>query len=75
MYSTLFLCVKEKNKQMFSCKEFQSFVEAEKYFENNYENKNNQSAIIPVCKYIPNVLKRHVIQSKISSILNRVSIV
>jgi hypothetical protein len=36
MFSTVFLCVKEKNKYVFTCKEFQSFLEADHYFKNKY---------------------------------------
>lgn len=41
MFSTVFLCVKEKNKYVFTCKEFQSFIEADHYFKNKYTVINN----------------------------------
>ena len=41
MFSTVFLCVKEKNKYVFTCKEFKSFIEADHYFKNKYTVINN----------------------------------
>jgi hypothetical protein len=93
MFSTVFLCVKEKNKYVFTCKEFQSFLEADHYFKNKYTVVNNNltavgyyptanptivsynPAVIPVCKFMPQIIRRQVLQFKLASIFNRVSII
>lgn len=93
MFSTVFLCVKEKNKYVFTCREFQSFIEADHYFKNRYMViDNNLTAVgyypdpnpkivsynpvlIPICKFMPQIIKRQVLQFKISNIFNRISII
>jgi hypothetical protein len=76
MFSTVFLCVKEKNKYVFTCKEFKSFIEADHYFKNKYTVVNNNlTAVIPICKFMPQIIKRQVLQFKLSNIFNRVSII
>jgi hypothetical protein len=92
MFSTVFLCVKEKNKYVFTCKEFQSFLEADHYFKNKYtvvNNNliavgynptanptvvNNNPAVIPICKFMPQIIRRQILQFKLASIYNRISI-
>ena len=99
MFSTVFLCVKEKNKYVFTCKEFQSFLEADHYFKNKYTVVNNNliavgynpkanptvvnnnptvvsynPAVIPICKFMPQIIRRQVLQFKLASIYNRISI-
>jgi hypothetical protein len=75
MFSTVFLCVKDARHSKFSCKQFESFLEADQYFNNTYNDKNVESTIVPVCKFIPAIAKRHFLQYKISNHVNRVSIV
>jgi hypothetical protein len=48
MFSTVFLCVKEKNKYKFTCKEFADFLEADKYFTDNYKDINCISTMTPL---------------------------
>jgi hypothetical protein len=90
MFSTVFLCVKEKNKYVFTCKEFQSFLEADHYFKNKYTVVNNNliavgynhnptivsynPAVIPICKFMPQIIRRQILQFKLASIYNRISI-
>ena len=95
MFSTVFLCVKEKNKYVFTCKEFQSFIEADHYFKNNYTVIDNNltatgynpvavnnnpvavsynPAVIPICKFMPQIIRRQILQFKLASIYNRISI-
>ena len=74
MFSTVFLCVKEKNKHNFKCKEFESFLEADKYFNDTYKDTSCQSTMTPVCKFMPAIAKRHVLQYKLANIFSRVSI-
>jgi hypothetical protein len=77
MFSTVFLCVKEKNKNNFTCKEFVDYPEADKYFNDTYFNTGIgcQSTMLPVCKFMPEIVRRHVLQYKLANIFNRVSIV
>jgi hypothetical protein len=51
MFSTVFLCVKENNKDNFKCKEFKDFLKADKHFNDNYNAINYQSTMTPVCKF------------------------
>ena len=56
MFSTVFLCVKEKNKYVFTCKEFQSFLEADHYFKNKYTVVNNNLIAV---SYNPTVVNNN----------------
>jgi hypothetical protein len=47
MFSTVFLCVKEPKHNKFTCKEFKSFLEADKYFKDNHKDKMLVSTMIP----------------------------
>ena len=75
MFSTVFLCVKDAKHSKFTCKQFESFVEADQYFNNTYKDKDVVSTMTPVCKFIPTIAKRHVLQYKLANLFNRVSIV
>ena len=75
MFSTVFLCVKDVKRNKFTCKEFESFLEADKYFKDNHKNTDCHSTMIPVCKFMPIIAKRQVLQYKLANIFNRVSIV
>lgn len=75
MFSTVFLCVKENNKHNMTCKEFNDFIKADKYFKDNHKNTGCHSTMIPVCKFMPVIAKRQVLQYKLANIFNRVSIV
>ena len=74
MFSTVFLCVKEKNKHTFTCKEFTDYLEADKYFNDTYKGTSCQSTMTPVCKIMPTIVKRHVLQYKLANLFSRVSI-
>ena len=75
MFSTVFLCVKDVKRNKFTCKEFESFLEADKYFNDTYKDTSCQSTMTPVCKFMPTIVKRHVLQYKLSNHFSRVSIV
>jgi Ethanolamine utilization protein EutJ (predicted chaperonin) len=75
MFSTVFLCVKDIKRNKFTCKEFESFLKADKYFNDTYKDTSCQSTMTPVCKFMPAIAKRHVLQYKLANIFNRVSIV
>ena len=82
MFSTVFLCVKEKNKYVFTCKEFKTFLEADHYFKNKYTVVNNNPVavsynpvVIPICKFMPQIIRHQVLQFKLSNIFNRISII
>jgi hypothetical protein len=86
MYSTFFLCV--KGKKSITCREFQSFLEADEMINNTMVNNtmvNNtvvniydtiaNPIIVPICKFMPQIIRRQILQFKLASIYNRVSII
>ena len=75
MFSKVYLCVKNNTHNKFTCKEFNDFLEADKYFDDNYKNKVVSSTMIPVCRFIPTIIKRPVLQYKLSNLYTRVSII
>jgi hypothetical protein len=75
MFSTVFLCVKDTKHNKFTCKEFEGFLEADKFFKDNHKGKVFVSTILPVCKFMPKIVRRHVLQYKLANLFNRVSII
>jgi len=75
-FSNVVLCVKKKDSiDTFVCHKFNTFIEADKYFNNNYVNEDViNSTMIPICKFMPNFLEKKVIQYKVSNIFNKIKL-
>jgi hypothetical protein len=68
MYSDIYLCYKT-NIFKYECKKFNNYEEADKYFNETYRhnsNKNIESTMFPVCKFMPKFMKNIVIHNKLS---------
>lgn len=104
MFSDVVLCVKKENDiSCFECHKFNTYLEADKYFKENYisiYNKINQptyqvktnqlaeqpinqpinqqpiifSTMFPVCKFIPDFIKKRKIQYKTAQIFNNIKL-
>ena len=77
MKSNVFLCV-SKEKNNFECKMFQSFLEADKYLDDNYvlSETNYKTSLIPVCAYMPEFLTKYVLERKINNTFrNKITII
>ena len=70
---SVYLCIKEKNNNNFKCKSFENFLEANKYFRENYKLSDvNESTLIPICNFNP--FKKYFLQYRLSKIFNKVYI-
>jgi len=74
-FSNVFLCSSD-DKKNFKCKEFKSFqeaLEANKYYERNfnapfYKHTNHKSTVVLMCKFIPTKLQEYFINKKLEKI-------
>ena len=61
MTNSVYLCVKNNiNYNNFNCYKFNNFIEADKYFIENFNN-NSLSTMIPVYKYLPLFIQKIII--------------
>jgi hypothetical protein len=71
MSNLVYLCVKQNNSyNNFNCYRFNNFIEADKYFIENFNN-NSLSTMIPIYKYLPLfiqhfILKKLFVKTKIN---------
>jgi hypothetical protein len=75
-FSNVVLCVKKNDSiDTFVCHKFNTFIEADKYFNSNYSNKDViNSTMIPICKFMPIFLEKKIIQYKLSTIFNKIEL-
>ena len=70
----VYLCICNKNHVNISCnyKQFNSFLEANKYYTNKYNNVDNKhiSTMIST-KYIPQIFKKYYLNYKLTKLLLR----
>jgi hypothetical protein len=68
----VYLCICNKNNVNISCnyKEFKSFLEADKYYQEKYNDIDNKhiSTMIST-KYIPQIFKKYYLNYKLSKLL------
>ena len=74
----VYLCICDKNNINITCncKSFNSFIEADNYYNNNFNNNNNNfnnnnkhiSTIIST-EYIPHLFKKYYLNNKLSDLL------
>jgi hypothetical protein len=70
MNNKIFLCV-SKEENNFECKEFKNFIEADKYFNNNYPiSLNIKSTMVSSCSYIPEFLTKISLGRKLEKTFN-----
>ena len=62
-YDRVYLCI-EKNNQ-FECKKFETFESADNYFHDNHNPNVEKSTLIPLCKYVPNVFDKLILERKL----------
>ncbi len=70
-FCKVFLCV-SKDHVNFECKEFQSFLAADEYFEKKYPSKNDVkcSAMLTSCKFMPESLRMYNMNKKLERMFN-----
>jgi hypothetical protein len=75
-YSIMYLCVKEKNDNIYICRKFESFDTLEYFYFLKYKPENvNSKAIIFVCKYIPSIFHKRIIDYKLRKLFIKSMIV
>ena len=71
-HSDVFLCRSGKKiRNNFQCMKFNDFIQADKYYEDNYlKNCKNcdKSTIISVCKYTPEFVKKWILNYKLKDL-------
>ena len=70
----VYLCICNKNHVNISCnyKQFKSFLEANKYYTNKYNNDdNNHISTMISTKYIPQIFKKNYLNYKLTKLLLR----
>lgn len=73
MKHNIFLCVKYNDNTNISCKEFDTFKDANDYYFKHIHHKEKEfSTMIPVCKYNP--FKETFLWYKLSSKLIKISL-
>jgi hypothetical protein len=68
----VYLCICDKNNVILRCnyKLFNSFIEANNYYEKKYNNTNtNHISTIISTRYIPRILQKYYLNYKLSKIL------
>ena len=66
----IYLCICDKNNIYCNCKSFNSFIEADNYYSNNYNNENISTMIST--KYIPHIFKKYYLNYKLSKLLLKI---
>jgi|688.fasta_scaffold11994_1 hypothetical protein len=75
MENSVYLCVKQNiNCNNFNCYKFNNFIEADKYFIENFNN-NSLSTMIPVYKYLPLFIQKIIIDYKLKNLFVKSKII
>jgi len=75
MENSVYLCVKQNiNCYNFNCYKFNNFIEADKYFIENFNN-NSLSTMIPVYKYLPLFIQKIIIDYKLKNLFVKSKII
>ena len=54
MITSVYLCVKEKNKDCYECKKFQNYQKAMQVYRDFYDKSQiTSSTLIPICNFNP----------------------
>ena len=67
----VYLCICDKNNINITCncKSFNSFIEADNYYNNNFNNNNKHISTIISTEYIPHLFKKYYLNNKLSDLL------
>ena len=75
MENSVYLCVKQNiSYNNFNCYKFNNFIEADKYFIENFNN-NSLSTMIPVYKYLPLFIQKIIIDYKLKNLFVKSKII
>lgn len=61
---TVYLCVNDFIRK-YNCTQFNNFIDANNYYENNYENSTNNSTMIYISNLIPFIFHKFIIEYKL----------
>jgi hypothetical protein len=73
MTNSVYLCV--KNNINFNCYKFNNFIEADKYFIENFNNNNSLSTMISIYKYLPSFIQKFIIDYKLKNLFVKSKII
>lgn len=71
---SVFLCIK-KDIIHYECNKFNSFIEANNYFLENYKDVIITSTMISVCKYLPTFIQHYIINYKLRNLFVKSKII
>jgi hypothetical protein len=73
-----YLCIFDKEhdyiNKKYNCVKFDTFTTADLYCSENINKYENQTTVIPVCKYIPTLFHKYILNYKIRNIFYKVKI-
>ncbi len=73
-HSHVYLCVKRQYYGSYTCMKFDNYSQADSYYKKNYKNQEIISTLMPVCKYVPNIFHKYILEYKLSKLLIQVKI-
>jgi hypothetical protein len=74
MSTSVYLCVKQNYScNNFNCYRFNNFIEADKYFIENFNN-NSLSTMIPIYKYLPLFIQQFILDYKLKNLFIKTKI-
>ena len=70
----IYLCYKQ-NSGYFECKLFKSFVEADRFFDNNINDAFCDSTILSISKYSPVLFDKYILKNRIQNMFCKIKII
>jgi hypothetical protein len=72
-YNYVYLCIEKKGDNQyingFNCYTFTDFNQADTFYKKRFSNEKNRHTMIPVCKWIPNLLHKYYINYSLKKII------
>ena len=72
-YNYVYLCIEKKGNDQyingFNCYTFTDFKQADTFYEKRFSNEKTKHIMIPVCKWIPNLLHKYYINYSLKNII------
>jgi hypothetical protein len=75
MINNIYLCVRSNiDTRSYNCKRFSTYLYADEYLKNYYEDKIINSTLLPIPNYIPTIFHNFILNYKLSKIFINVEI-
>jgi hypothetical protein len=68
-YDNIYLCIKKKTTSQYKCTKYDSYSTAEKVLFSENFDEIQSSAVLSVCKFVPNQFISFIINYKLSNIM------